>query len=52
MEIKNLTEKKGFKIKEVPITFVERESGKSKMNYQIVFEAIKYLLKNIFKKYN
>ena len=52
MEIKNLIEKKGFKIKEVPITFVERESGKSKMNYQIVFEAIKYLLKNIFKKYN
>ena len=52
MEVKNLIEKKGFKIKEVPITFVERESGKSKMNYQIVFEAIKFLLKNIFKKYN
>ena len=50
MEIKNLIEKKGFKIKEVPITFVERESGKSKMNNQIVFEAIKFLLKNIFKK--
>ena len=50
MEVKNLIEKKGFKIKEVPITFVERESGKSKMNNQIVFEAIKFLLKNIFKK--
>ncbi len=50
MEVKNLIEKKGFKIKEVPITFVERESGKSKMNNQIVVEAIKFLLKNIFKK--
>ena len=52
MEIKNLIEKKGFKIKEVPITFVERESGKSKMNNQIVFEAIKFLIKNIFKKFS
>ena len=50
MEVKNLIEKKGFKIKEVPITFVERESGKSKMNNQIVIEAIKFLIKNIFKK--
>ena len=49
MEVKNLIEKKGFKIKEVPITFVERESGKSKMNNQIVVEAIRFLLKNIFK---
>lgn len=52
MEVKNLIEKKGFKIKEVPITFVERESGKSKMNNQIVVEAVKFLLKNIFKKNN
>ena len=50
MEVKNLIEKKGFKIKEVPITFVERESGKSKMNNQIVIEAIKFLIKNMFKK--
>lgn len=50
MEVKNLIEQKGFKIKEVPITFVERESGKSKMNNQIVVEAIRFLLKNIFKK--
>ena len=50
MEVKNLIEKKGYKIKEVPITFVERESGKSKMNNQIVVEAIRFLLKNIFKK--
>ena len=32
---------------EVPITFVERELGKSKMNYIIIIEAIKYLFKKI-----
>ncbi|TNE45140.1 MAG: polyprenol monophosphomannose synthase [Deltaproteobacteria bacterium] len=31
---------KGFKIKEIPILFVERELGHSKMNKKIVFEAI------------
>ena len=30
---------------EVPITFIERELGTSKMNYQIIIEAIKYLFK-------
>jgi len=29
----------GFKIKEVPITFVERENGRSKMGLAIVWEA-------------
>lgn len=29
----------GFKIKEVPITFVERENGRSKMGLSIVWEA-------------
>ncbi len=32
--------KKGFKIKEFPIVFYERERGKSKMSRRIVFEAI------------
>lgn len=50
IEVNNLIEKKGFKIIEIPITFVERELGRSKMNNQIVVEAVKYLLKNIFKK--
>jgi len=45
-----LIEKKGFKIIEIPITFVERELGKSKMSNKIVVEAVKYLLTNIFKK--
>ena len=35
----------GVEVIEVPITFVERELGTSKMNYQIVIEAIKYLFK-------
>jgi len=35
----------GVEVIEVPITFVERELGTSKMNYQIIIEAIKYLFK-------
>ena len=37
--------KSGVEVIEVPITFVERELGTSKMNYQIIIEAIKYLFK-------
>ena len=33
--------KLGYKIKEVPITFIERENGKSKMSFAIVIEAWK-----------
>jgi len=40
--------KKNLKIKEVPITFVERESGASKMNYKIILEA---LFKTIYLKF-
>ena len=36
--------KNNIAITEVPITFVERESGKSKMNYRIIIEALMYLL--------
>ena len=49
IEVNNFIEKKGFKIIEIPITFVERELGKSKMSNKIVFEAVKYLLTNISK---
>ena len=35
----------GVEVIEVPITFVERELGTSKMNYKIIIEAIKYLFK-------
>lgn len=35
---------KGFRIKEVPITFSDREKGKSKMSSNIISEAIKGVL--------
>lgn len=39
IEMAMLANKLGFKIKEVPITFVERENGVSKMSLAIVWEA-------------
>ena len=41
---------KGIDVIEVPITFLEREIGKSKMNYKIILEALKYLIVLKFKK--
>ena len=35
-------------IKEIPITFYERSLGDSKMSKAIVYEAVKFLLANIF----
>jgi dolichol-phosphate mannosyltransferase len=44
--------KKGFRIKEIPIIFVDRMKGKSKMSKKIVREAIwmvwKLRLKSLF----
>lgn len=44
--------KKGFKIKEIPIIFMDRVKGKSKMSKKIVYEAVfmvwKLRLKSIF----
>jgi dolichol-phosphate mannosyltransferase len=43
---------KGFKIKEIPIVFMERVKGKSKMSRKIVYEAVfmvwKLRIQNIF----
>lgn len=36
--------KKKIEVTEVPITFIEREVGKSKMNFRIIIEALIYLL--------
>ena len=36
-------------IKEVPISFKERKSGKSKMNKKIIIEAAFYLFKSFFR---
>ena len=45
---------KGFRIKEIPIVFVDRVKGKSKMSKKIVREAVtmvwKLRLQNMFGK--
>ena len=46
IEVNQLVEKNLFKIKEVPITFKERASGKSKMYFGIIVEAYFFLFKN------
>lgn len=55
IEMKFKAYKNGFKIKEVPIIFVNRELGTSKMNSSIfgeaVFGVIKLRLKSFFTKY-
>jgi dolichol-phosphate mannosyltransferase len=48
IEVNNFVESKNFTTKEVPIIFLERESGVSKMNFEIIFEAINFLLKQLF----
>lgn len=55
IEMKFKASKRGFKIVEVPIVFVNRVLGTSKMNGSIfgeaVFGVIKLRLKSLFKKY-
>jgi dolichol-phosphate mannosyltransferase len=55
IEMKFAAWKLGFKITEVPITFIDREFGASKMNKGIVKEGILGVLKlrwqSIFKNY-
>lgn len=55
IEMKYAFWKHGFKIKEVPITFKDREKGNSKMDLSIITEAItgvlKLRLRNIKKYY-
>jgi len=54
IEMKFAAYTSGFKIKEVPITFIDREKGTSKMNLSIITEAItgviQMRLKTLFKK--
>lgn len=40
--------KQGFKIVEVPIIFIDRRVGKSKMSHKIVIEAFTYVLRTRF----
>jgi len=50
IEMKYYAWSKGFKLVEVPITFVDREKGNSKMHANIVSEAIKGVLKMRWRK--
>ena len=50
IEMKYYAWSKGFKLAEVPITFVDREKGNSKMHANIVSEAIKGVLKMRWRK--
>ena len=40
IEMTYKTIKKGFKVKEIPIVFIDREQGKSKFNKKIIWEAV------------
>lgn len=40
-----LCEKNNFKIKEIPITFIDRKFGKSKLNYKDVFEFFQMVIR-------
>jgi len=51
VEMKYRTHKKGFKINEVPITFIDRVEGESKMNSDIFKEAVLGILKMRFMKF-
>ncbi len=51
IEMKYYCHRLGFKIQEVPITFIDRELGVSKMNMSIVREGILGVLKMRMRKY-
>ncbi len=50
IEMKYYAWSKGFKLTEVPITFVDREKGSSKMHANIISEAISGVLKMKWRK--
>lgn len=52
IEMKHRAKKAGFILKEVPITFIDRQLGKSKMSTNIFKEAVLGVLKMRFTKYN
>ena len=52
IEMKYYATKLGFKIKEYPITFIDRELGTSKMDTSIFKEAVIGVLKMRFRKYS
>jgi len=50
IEMTKLAQDSGVAVEEVPITFVERESGVSKMTYKIIFEAFWLCTKWAFRR--
>ena len=50
VEMKYKAYRKGFRVAEVPIVFVERKSGDSKLDWRVVREAIWGVLKLRFRK--
>lgn len=50
IEMNFLAYNKGFKIREIPIVFTDRTVGESKMNKNIVYEAIFMVPKLLFRK--
>ena len=52
IEMKYYTTRLGFKIKEYPITFIDRELGNSKMDTSIFKEAVIGVLKMRMRKYS
>lgn len=52
IEMKYYCHSLGYKISEVPITFVDRELGVSKMNSSIISEAVLGVLKMRFRNYS
>lgn len=51
IQMKHAAWKLGFRIKEVPITFIDREAGKSKMSQGIIKEAAMGVIKMRSKRY-
>ena len=51
IEMKYKTWKKGFRFREYPIIFVNRSQGKSKMQGNIIWEALFGVLYLSFKKF-
>lgn len=49
-EILYYIEKAGFKVKEIPISFIDRERGKSKLHFREVTDLLKNVVRLKFKK--
>ena len=51
-EVAHACQKRGYKVVELPITFVDRNLGQSKMSFHIAFEALWRVLPLRWRRYN